>query len=310
MQIETLKAFRDLVESRSFSKAAQLNKISQSAVSQQIRSLEERFGVPLIERGSRKVQLTKEGEILYHASKEIVDIYLKIEAKISEIKASISGLIRVSAIYSVGLHELPYYLKKFLKLYPEVNVRVEYRHSRQVYQDIAEGHSDIGIVAYPSPRKLIKIEPFRKDRLVVICSPSHRFSNLKEVGLEEISKEGFIAFSSDMPTRRELDKLFRDRGLEFRPVMEFDNVETVKRAVEIDAGVAIVPMATITQELKNGTLRMLELSGPPCYRPIGLLYKSGRMLTPAMRKFIELLQKEEIPIEPVDVLKIKNGAPA
>ncbi len=293
MQLETLKVFRDLVDSRSFSKAAQSNSISQSAVSQQIRGLEERFRLPLLERGGgRRIGLTPEGGLVYQTAKEIVALYEALQNRIAEVRNRISGTIRVSTIYSVGLYELPPYLKNFLREYPEVNVRVEYRHSQQVYEDVADGSCDVGIVAFAVVRKGMKAISFQKDRLVFICHSQHPLAKRKEVGLEEVARQGFVGFTSDMPTRKGIDQLFRDRKLEIRPVMEFDNIETVKRAVEIDIGVSIVPAATVAQELLNGSLAAVEIAGEPCYRPISLLYKAGRVLSPAVKRFLETLQDE------------------
>ncbi|CAB4242555.1 Transcriptional regulator, LysR/CysB family [Methylacidimicrobium sp. AP8] len=293
MQLETLKVFRDLVDSRSFSKAAQCNSISQSAVSQQIRGLEERFRLPLLERGAgRRIGLTPEGELVYQTAKEIVALYQTLQNRIAEVRNTIAGTIRVSTIYSVGLYELPSYLKKFLREYPKVNVRVEYRHSRQVYEDVADGSCDVGIVAFPVVRKGMKAIPFRTDRLIFLCHPQHPLAKRKEVELEEIARHGFVGFTSDMPTRKGIDQLFRDRNLEIRPVMEFDNIETVKRAVEINIGVSIVPAATVAQEVLNGSLSAVEIAGEPHYRPIALLYKSGRILSPAVKRFLEVLQED------------------
>jgi len=292
MQVESFKVFRDLVETQSFSKAAQLNAVTQSAVSQQVRAMEERFGIPLIERTSKKFGLTREGQMLYQTSRHVIQLYEGLQHQFQELRGVISGTIRVATVYSIGLHELPPYLKAFLKEYPQVNVHVEYRRSNQVYEDILQGTVDIGLVAFPAQRKNIKMEPFRKDKLVLICSPENPFAKAGGVRLSEVAKVKFIAFESDIPTRRAVDRIFRERGLEVKPVMEFDNVETVKRAVEIDAGVSIVPRTTVEQELRNGTLKVIEMSGAEFHRPLGILYRNGRILSPALKKFLETLRRK------------------
>src|SRR5258706_7946572 len=132
MQIESLKVFCDLAEAGSFTKAAQINDVTQSAVSQQISSLERTFKSLLIERSKKKFRLTREGQILYDFSKQIIGTYDALHSKLQEIKDIISGTIRVATIYSVGLHDLPPYLKRYLKSYPTVNIHVEYRRSNQV----------------------------------------------------------------------------------------------------------------------------------------------------------------------------------
>jgi DNA-binding transcriptional LysR family regulator len=203
----------------------------------------------------------------------------------------ISGTIRLSTVYSIGLHELPPYLKRFLREFPSVNVHVEYRRSNQVYDEVNEGTSDLGLVAFPVQKKTLKVEPFRKDRLVLICVPSHDLASEEEISVEKLRKEKFIGFEPDIPTRKAVDKIFREAGLEVNPVMEFDNIETVKRAVEIGAGVSIVPRATVEQEVRDGSLVAVEFKGKPYYRPLGIIYKSGRVLSPAMKRFLKMLKE-------------------
>jgi LysR family transcriptional regulator, transcriptional activator of the cysJI operon len=291
MQIDSFRVFRDLVESESFSKAAQMNNITQSAVSQQIRAVETRFHIPLIERSSKRFALTREGDMLYQASKEIIAQFDSLQHQFNEMRNIVSGSIRIATVYSIGLHELPPYLKRFLKEFPNVNVHVEYRRSNQVYEDIQSGTCDLGLVAFPVQKKNLKTEAFKKDRLVVICSPTHPLASKQEVEVKDLAHHKFIGFEPDIPTRRAVDKMFRDTDLDTKPVMEFDNIETVKRAVEIDAGISIVPRATIEQEVKGGSLCAIEFKNKPYYRPLGIIYKSGRMLSPALKRFLKNLKE-------------------
>src|SRR5215204_3785924 len=229
MQIESLKVFCDLTETESFTKAAQINQITQSAVSQQISSLERTFKSLLIERSKKKFRLTREGEILYEYSKQVIQIYDSLHHRLQEVKDIISGTIRVSTIYSIGLHDLPPYLKKFLKAYPTVNVHVEYRRSNQVYEDVMGNVVDLGLVAYPTRDAKLEVVPLRKDVLVLICHPQHPLAKSKAVRLREISGQKFIGFEPDIPTRRAIDKILKDQEVNVNVVMEFDNIETVKR---------------------------------------------------------------------------------
>ena len=157
MQIESLKVFCDLAETESFTKAAQINGVTQSAVSQQISSLERMFKSLLIERSKKKFRLTREGQMLYDFSKQIIQTYESLHSKLQELKDIISGTIRVATIYSIGLHDLPPYLKKFLKNYSTVNVHVEYRRANQVYEDVLSNVVDLGLVAYPVKDPSLKL---------------------------------------------------------------------------------------------------------------------------------------------------------
>ena len=289
MQIENLKIFSDLVETKSFSKSAKLNGLTQSAVSQQARAMERHFKGLLIDRSQKQFQLTREGQRVYESAKEILHAYDTLLSELQEMKKVISGMIRISTIYSIGLHELPPYIKKFLHDYPSVNVRVEYRRSNLVYEDILHNAVDFGLVAFPAKTRQIEIVPFRNDHLVVIAHPQHVLAKRGEVDIRDLAGMKFIGFDPDIPTRKAVDQIFRDNKLEIEPVMEFDNIETVKRAVEIDHGIAIVPQATVVQEARQGTLAVLPFKGAGFTRPLAILHRKGRVLTPAMKKFIDIL---------------------
>src|SRR5690242_6723274 len=223
MQIESLKMFCDLAETESFTKAAQINNVTQSAVSQQISSLERQFKSLLIERSKKKFRLTREGQVLYDYSKQIIQTFDALHSKLQEIKDIVSGNIRVATIYSIGLHDLPPFVKRFLKDFPTVNVHVEYRRANQVYEDVLSNVVDLGLVAYPTKDPKLEIIPLRKDPLVLICHPQHAFAKSKSVKLKSLSGQKFIGFEPDIPTRKALDRILRDNGVTVQNVMEFDN---------------------------------------------------------------------------------------
>jgi DNA-binding transcriptional LysR family regulator len=291
MQIESLKVFCDLTETQSFTKAAQINEVTQSAVSQTISAMEKQFKGLLIERSRKNFRLTPEGQVVYDYGKEMLQAYDALHSKLQGLKDVISGTIRLSTVYSVGLHELPPYIKRFLKDFPGVNVHVEYRRANQVYEDVLGNVVDLGLVAYPTRDARLENVPLRKDALVLICHPQHPFAKLKTISLKALGGQKFVGYEKDIPTQKALDKAFRERGVAVQAVMEFDNVETIKRAVEIDSGVAIVPETTIQQEAKERTLAAVGLEEAACVRPLGLIYRKHKVLSPAMKRFIELLKK-------------------
>ena len=292
MQIQSLKVFCDLKETESFTKAAQINNITQSAVSQQIGSLEKQFDTLLIERSKKKFRLTREGIALYDYSKQIIQTYDSLLNHLQEIKNIVSGTIRISTIYSIGLHELPPYMKRFLKAYPTVNVHVEYRRSNQVYDDVLSNVVDLGLVAYPVKDPRLESIPIRNDRLVLICHPDHECARQDKIGLSKLQGQRFIGFEPDIPTRKGIDKILKDYGVQVTLAMEFDNIETVKRAVEIDAGVSIVPQGTVTQEIAKKTLAHVEIADDTFYRPLAVVHKKSKVLSPAMREFMDILKEE------------------
>jgi LysR family transcriptional regulator, transcriptional activator of the cysJI operon len=291
MQIESLKVFCDLAETKSFTKAATINQVTQSAVSQTISTLERRFSSLLIERSKKNFRLTPEGGVFYDYAKRILQTCDALQSKLQEIENVISGNIRLATIYSIGLHILPPYVTKFMRRYPTVNVHVEYRLDDQVYESVLGNVVDLGLVAYPTRDPRLEIVHLRTDSLVLVCHPQHPFAGKKSVKVKALSGQKFINFERDIPTRRALDKIFKEHRVTVDQVMQFDNIETVKRAVEIDSGVAIVPRETITQEVANQTLASVELENGAYTRPLAVIYKKNKVLSPAIKQFIALLKE-------------------
>lgn len=294
MHIESLKVFCDLIDTRSFSKAASKNFISQSAVSQQVRAFEDRFDRRLVER-SRGGGLTPTpaGLTFYQGCREIIERWDTLTEEMKGLGDMVSGQVRVATIYSVGLHELSPIVKRFIQNYPQANIHIEYSRANKVYEDVMNHTIDIGIVAHPSPRPQIEIIPFRSDRLVLVCSPDHELAHRKRIEVSSLSGHRFVGFERDMVSRKAVDKILRDNNAAVQYVMEFDNIETIKRAVEADLGVTIVPRATVENEIRVGTLRAVNFT-ENFTRPIGIIHRKGKIFSAAARKLIEMLTENAV----------------
>jgi LysR family transcriptional regulator, transcriptional activator of the cysJI operon len=292
VHLETLKVFCDVVETKSFSVAASQNYVTQSAVSQQIRMLEEKYGKQLLERTRGNVQLTPAGEILYQASKEIVQRYQDLESRLQDVAKVVAGTVRVATVHSIGLYELSTQLKRFLKAYPQVQIQLGYSRSSKIYEDALKGGIDLGIVAYPNRRPGITVIPLREDRLVLVVPPAHAFAKHRTISTNRLAGEALVGFDRDIPTRRETDRVLRKHGIDPRYVTELDNVEVMKRVVEIGLGIAILPELAVRPEVKGGTLVSVQLSDEVFPRQLGIIHRSGKHFSPAAAKFIECLREE------------------
>lgn len=290
MHIQNFKTFCDLVETQSFSKAARLNEVTQSAVSQQLKAMEGYYDMLIIDRNQKKFRLTQQGTALYATFKEILNLYEKLDCEIQEMRNVISGTINISTVNSIGLHELPPYLKSFMKDFPSVNTRVEYRRANLVYEDVLHGSADVGLVAFPVKNKELTNIPFATDELIVAMNPQNPLSKKKSLQIKELEGVDFIAFEKDIPTRKATDEILKKAGIEVSIVMEFDNVETVKRGLEINAGVAIIPKNTVSNETDRKQLVTARLDNGVHLRPLSIVHKKTRMLTPALRSFIETMK--------------------
>ncbi len=293
MHIETFQVFCDLVETTSFSEAAARNGISQSAVSQQIRALEDRFKVVLVERGRRNFSVTPEGEVFLKAAQTILRTYYSIEEDLGTMRDVVAGPLTIATVYSIGFHELPPYLEIFRQHFPEVDLQIRYRRSNQVYADVSEGLADLGLVAYPQEKKGVEIEPAWKDRLVLICPPNHPLAKREIIDLKAINGQRFISFEPDIPTRKAIDGMFTQAGIQVREVVEFDNIETVKRGVLIENAISIVPSESVKSEVKSGSLARVAIAGKFVWRPLGIIRRRTKAITPAMREMIRILKEKE-----------------
>jgi DNA-binding transcriptional LysR family regulator len=292
MHIEMLKLFCDLAELRSFSKTAEKNLISQSAVSQQLAQLELIHKCQLLNRKKRPIELTKAGQVFYQASKDMLERYEQLKNELRTLQKTTISKINVAAIFSIGMHTLPDYVKKFMVSYPKVNVHIEYFSSGRIYELILDGDVDIGLVAVPKRDKRLEVFDFEDEPLVLACSPKHPLAHESQVDIHKLQFERFIAFEKDVPTRTWIDGILERYNISVSPVMEFDNIETVKRAVEINSGISILPKTAILQELGSGTMKAIDFSNERFIRPTGIIVRKDKILSQAGRYFIELLRKK------------------
>jgi DNA-binding transcriptional LysR family regulator len=288
MHVESLKVFCDLIDTRSFSKAAAKNFISQSAVSQQVRAFEELFECQLVERNRKGLAPTAAGLLFYKGCREILDRYNTLGEELKSMGNVVNGQVRVATIYSVGLHELSQVVKNFIKVYPQTNIHIEYSRANIVYDDVINGANDFGIVAYPATSPQLEIIPFRSDRLALICYPEHPLAKRKSVDVGELKGERLIGFERDIPTRKAIDKILRDHDITPDYVMEFDNIETMKNYVEAGQGITILPQATVKNELSAGNLIAVNFT-QSYLRPLGVIHRKGKIFSNAASKFLEML---------------------
>ncbi|MBA3631975.1 MAG: LysR family transcriptional regulator [Acidobacteria bacterium] len=292
MHIETLKVFCDLVEMQSFSFAAERNFVTQSAVSQQIRTLEDKFKRRLLERvrGRREVRLTPAGEVFYRECRNVLASYAQLNESMSGLVGKISGTVKVATVYSVGLHELPPKVREFMTKFPSAKIDLEYSRTTRVVRDVLNGTVELGVVAFPEQKRGLTIVPMASDRLVLICPPEHEFAERTKIKVTELQGRDFVLFERDVPTRKATDKILKSYGVDVRKVAEFDNIETIKRSVEVGFGLAIVPHPSVMDEERNNQLAVAELAEKDWIRPVGVVYRTDRTLSVAAKKFVKLLE--------------------
>lgn len=298
MNIETIRIFCDVVQHQSFSRGAAANDVSQSAATQSVHRMERHFGVQLVDRTKRPFVLTPEGQACYEGFREVLELYDAVEARVRSLRMEITGVVRLAAIYSVGLHDMSRCMQEFMRRYPKAKVRLEYLHPSRVYEAVLNSEVDLGIVSYPTPSPEISVVPLRSERMVVVCNPEHPLAKREAVTAEHLEGEDFVGFDRELSIRKEIDRFLRQRSVNIHVVMEFDNIETIKQAVQIGAGVSILPEPTVRREAEAGSLSAVRLIAPELKRPIGIIHRSRKLFTPTAGKLIELLREaSEVPLE-------------
>ncbi len=289
LYLDIFKVFRDVAETKSFSKAAERNYITQSAVSQQIAFLERYFGKQLIIRGKGEFSLTHEGTIFQKGCERILWTYQNTVDQLQGKLGEVAQTVNIEAIYSIGFYHIPPLIKSFMKGHKNINLHIEYNRSDRIYTNVIQGVCDFGIVAYPWENPLIHVEHGRDEELVLICAPQDTLSIKKNIDLKDLNDHNFIGFIREIPTRNVIDDILRAHDVRVHFTDEYDNVETLKRSVELGNGVSILPKNTVLKEIKDKTLISIGINEGPFYRTTGIITRKDRPLSKAVREVIRYL---------------------
>jgi DNA-binding transcriptional LysR family regulator len=293
MNLDTLSLYCDVIRSGSFSLGAASHRISQSAASQAVRQLEEELGAQLIDRTKRPFMVTPEGKKFFEACVVLLDNFEKAKAEITSQRTLVSGAVRVAVIYSVGLHDMGIYSQQFTQRYPHAKIRLAYLHPHEVVDAVINDEADLGILSFPSPHRSLTIVPWHSEPMVFVCHRSHPFAKRKMISYKDFDGETFIAFDRSLSIRKAIDKTLRQHGTNVNIAMEFDNIETIKHAITLQSGVSILPEPSVLREVESGTLAAIPTDMPDLIRPIGIIHRRQKLLTPTAQTLLEFLQSQK-----------------
>lgn len=295
MHIDTLKVYCDVVRLRSFSRGAEANAVLQATASLTVQRLEKHLGVTLIDRSCRPWKLTREGRIFYDGCRKILEAYYELESEVRGQQVAADKVVRVAAIYSVNLRDMSRCVRRFNESRPLARVELEYLHPSRVCERVLNDEVDLGIISFPQGRRDLTVIPWRDEPMVVACHLQHRLAGEKSIAVRQLAGEPLVGFDADLVIRKKIDGFLRAHSVELKVVMTFDNIEAVKRAVEVGSGVAILPRPTLEHELQAGTLAAVPFTTPGFVRPLGIVYRRGRRLHPNTETFIALLKNGGAP---------------
>ncbi len=293
MTLSQLQLFRDLALARSFSKAAKENGISQSAASQQVQEVERLIGTSLVDRTTRPLTVTPAGQLFLGLARDVLRRKADFDGELSLLQKRTEGLVRVAAIYSIGLSEMGRLEAEFAQRCPGAHLAIAYHPPARIYAALEADQADLGLVSYPTPGPEIDATPWREEEMMVAVNPRHPLARRRSVLPFELNRQDFVAFDSELPIRHAIDDYLKGQLVEVRVVLEFDNIALIKEAVALGNGISILPRPILESDSQPGRLVAIPLGPPSLTRPLGILTPSRRKVSPAAREFVRMLEEQE-----------------
>ena len=181
--------------------------------------------------------------------------------------------------------------EEFSRRFPKAQLHVDYLRPQKIYEALLADQADLGLVSYPVATKELAVIPWREEEMVVATPVSHRLARKAVLLPSDLDGEDFIGFDEDLSIRRELDRFFREQGIEMRMAMQFDNIQMIKEAVALGSGISILPARTMLAEVEQGRLVAVPLHAPDLVRPLGIVHRKRKKFNRAAQSFLELLQE-------------------
>ena len=293
MHLFEAKLFKEISQTKSISRAATYCGISQSAATQHVQEVERRLGLPLVDRSTRPLALTEAGKLYADFCREVLRREDQFLVALEQLKGEAEGAVRVASIYSIGLSEMSRLRQEFERRHPHAQLHVDYLRPDKIYEAVLGDHADLGLVSYPVAKRELAVVPWRKEQMAVAVPPSHPLAAKTVLQPEDLNGQDFIGFDEDLLIRRELDRFFRDHGVEVNQVMQFDNIQTIKEAVALGSGISILPARTMQTEIEQGRLISVPLHAPELLRPLGIVHRKRKRFNLAAQAFLNLLREQQ-----------------
>jgi len=291
MDLSELQVFLTVAREGSFSRAAERLYRTQPAVSLAIRKLEESLGQPLFVRGARPVRLTDAGTLLREYAERLLNLRDEVKKGLLDLEGLKRGELSLGVNES-SIHALLPALAHFREAHPGVQVRLHRMFSRDIPHEVVNYRLDLGAVSFVPRDAQLQATEILKDELTFVVPPKHVLAKRREVGIEELSKESFIAHIVESPFRRRVIELFAKHRTALNMPIEMPTIESIKRFVQMGMGVAIVPRMCVTWELERGSLKEIKIKELNIPRHLYIISRRGARLPHAAAEFIRMLKAE------------------
>ncbi|GAB6927080.1 selenium metabolism-associated LysR family transcriptional regulator [Paenibacillus sp. JCM 10914] len=289
MNISQLETLITISKTMSFRKAGELLNLTQPAVSAQIKSLEEEFKTVLVDR-SQPVTLTDRGQVFVEHAEQILSIVDELKQRLNDLDQTPQGHIQLGTTTSIAIQILPRVLSYFQDQFPHIKTTIQSMASSQIYHSVENGLIDIGLGYLIERNPNLSTSVLYYDSFELVVSPQHPLAKLSTASIDVLGGIPLILLSRDTVGRRFADEVMKKHGIQPHVVMELSSSEEIKRMVEINLGAAIISKQSISTELRNGSLQIVPLRELEVSHPVGVIYKSGRYVSSAMRQFLSDLK--------------------
>ena len=303
--LQQLRLFAAVAEQKSVTRAAEEVHLTQPAVSIQIKRLEGKIGVPLIEHIGKELHLTVAGEEVFDASKDVLERLSDLETSLNDLRGEVAGPLNVHVVSS-GMYVMPHLLGSFVRRYPKVEPRLQITNRARLLSSLAKNESDLYIMGQPPEGVSVAEYPFLENIIVVVARPDHPLAGKKRIPLARIARERFVGRESGSGTRTAVEKMFHDKGLSISPYIELTNAEGIKQGVIGGLGIGVLSQHSLRLELDAGELVELNVTGFPLRRRWYVSHREGKRLSRAAQEFLQYLQ-EEGEQEAARLLTIEQG---
>tara|TARA_B100000214_G_scaffold30272_1_gene19610 strand:+ start:2971 stop:3900 length:930 start_codon:yes stop_codon:yes gene_type:complete len=289
--LDQLRILKAISEQGSFKKAADLLFVTQPAVSLQIQNLEKQLNITIFDRGGRKALLTEAGQILLDYCQRILNQCDEACKAVEDLNSLKGGTLIIGASQTTGTYLMPRMIGLFRQKYPDVSVQLQVHSTRRTGWSVANGHIDLAIIGGQLPpelENLLQITPYATDELALVLPSTHKLSKAKELAKEDLYKLSFVSLDSQSTTRKVVDKLLKNSGLDIQRLkieMELNSLEAIKNAVQSGLGAAFLPVVSIERELASGTIHKPSMSDLGVNRELKLITNPSRYTSKASEAF-------------------------
>jgi DNA-binding transcriptional LysR family regulator len=288
MDLHSLQVFHAVATEKSFSRAAEKLLRTQPAVSLALQRLEQELGEKLIDRSGKDLILTDAGRTVLDYARRFQSLQLEMENSIAELRDNSAGKLTIGANESTTLYLLKH-IEKYRELYPKVKVQVRRSLSSMLPNELLDGNLELGVISYDPGDERIKSKVIFTDALAFVVSPKHRLANRKTVAITDLASENFIAHNVLSPYRAVVLREFQTHKVPLRMDVEMPTIETIRKLVQSNLGVAFLPRMCVEQEIEQKTLCEVRVKEMHVERKIRLIYPTRRGLSHAAKAFLEVV---------------------